>query len=123
LNEAVLGVKSMSPLPPIIQDHLDAIRGLCLQYGVERLEVFGSVCTPAFDAATSDVDFLVTYPDGYDFGPWLSRLQDLEAALGDLLHRDVDLVTVNALNNRWFRREANKTRKVIYDASQISEVA
>ena len=34
-----------APLPPIIAPHLDAIRALCRQYGVARLEVFGSAAT------------------------------------------------------------------------------
>jgi predicted nucleotidyltransferase len=81
---------------------------------VARLEVCGSACTPEFDPGRSDIDFLVEYPPGYDFGPWLSRLQELEEALGDLLGRKVDLVTTSALRNEWFRREADKTRRVIY---------
>lgn len=96
---------------------------ICRRFGVARLEVFGSVCTPAFDPASSDVDFLVAYPPDDDSGPWLSRLQDFKAALGIVVGRNVDVVTVAALNNRWFRREAHKTRLVIYDASKVSEVA
>jgi predicted nucleotidyltransferase len=113
----------MARLIPLVEDHLDEIRALCLEYGVARLEVFGSVSTPEFDPGRSDIDFLVAYPDDYDFGPRLARLQELEEALAAVLHHDVDLVTTNALNNRWFRREAEKTRRTIYDASQISEVA
>ena len=96
---------------------------LAREYGVARLEVFGSICTPDFDSECSDVDFLVEYPPDYDFGPWLARLQDLERALGQLLGRDVDLVMSSALRNKWFRREADKTRTVIYDASEVAEVA
>lgn len=110
-------------MPMIIQEHLPAIRALCRDYGVERLEVFGSVCTPAFDSHRSDVDFLVAYPPDYDFGPWLGRLQDLEADLAHLLGRRVDLVMVSALENAWFRREADKTRLVIFDATAHAEVA
>jgi len=106
-----------------IEEHLAAIWVLCREYGVARLELFGSAGTDAFDAGRSDVDFLVEYPAGYDFGPWLGRLQDLEAALAVLLGRDVDLVTTSALRNKWFRREAEKTRRVIYDAANIAEVA
>jgi hypothetical protein len=40
-----------------------------------------------------------------------------------LLQRKVDLVMVGALRNKWFRRLANQTRTVIYDASKIAEVA
>ncbi len=106
-----------------IERHLPAIRALCREYGVARLDLFGSAATDAFDPERSDVDFLVTYPPDYDFGPWLSRLQDLEGSLASLLGRKVDLVTTSALRNTWFRREAEKTRCVGYDASQDAEVA
>jgi predicted nucleotidyltransferase len=106
-----------------IDQHLDAIRALCREYGVARLEVFGSVCTDEYEANRSDVDFLVEYPNGYDFGPWMARHQDLEEALANLLGRKVDLVMTSALRNKWFRREADKTRQVLYDASKVAEVA
>ena len=108
---------------PLIEEHLEAIRDLCREYGVARLEVFGSAATDAFDPARSDIDFLVEYPPDYDFGPWLGRVQDLEQALADLLGRKVDLVMTAALRNKWFRREADKTRTVIFDAAQVAEVA
>jgi predicted nucleotidyltransferase len=107
----------------LIERNIEAIRALASEYGVARLEVFGSVCTPAFDPTTSDVDFLVAYPPNYDFGPWLARLQDLETSLAEVLGCKVDLVMASALRNKWFRREAQKTRRVIYDASTVAEVA
>jgi predicted nucleotidyltransferase len=108
---------------PSVEQHRGAIAALCREYGVARLEVFGSAATEAFDPDRSDIDFLVTYPPGYDFGPWLARFQDLEDALASLLGQEVDLVMPSALKNRWFAREAAKTRTVIYDASTIPEVA
>jgi len=90
---------------------------------VARLEVFGSAVTDAFDPDRSDVDFIVFYPPDYDFGAWLSRFQELEEALTDVVGRPVNLVMESALKNRWFAREAAKTRTVVYDASQIPEVA
>lgn len=108
---------------PIIEQHKAAIEALAREYGVARLEVFGSVCTPEWDPARSDVDFLVEYPDDYEYGLWLSRFFDLERALTELLGRDVDLVMTSALRNKWFYREAAKTRRVLYDASTVSEVA
>ncbi len=107
----------------LIDQHRDAIRELCREYGVVRLELFGSATTDAFDPDRSDVDFIVTYPPDYDFGPWLTRFQELEESLAEVLGRDVDLVMTSALRNRWFNREAEKTRTVVYDASEISEVA
>jgi predicted nucleotidyltransferase len=108
---------------PVIAEHLPAIRELCREFGVARLEVFGSVCTPEFDPERSDVDFLVSYPDDYDFGPWLKRYFDLNERLASLLGRPVDLAMTGALRNKWFRREAAKTRTPIFDASEVAEVA
>jgi uncharacterized protein len=108
---------------PIIDIHREAIQALCREFGVARLEVFGSVVTDAFDPERSDIDFIVTYPEDYEFGPWLKRYVELGERLEALLGRDVDLVMPSALGNRWFRREADKTRTVLFDASQISEVA
>ncbi len=108
---------------PLIDRHREAIHDLCRVYGVARLELFGSAATDAFDPDRSDVDFIVAYPPDYDFGPWLSRFQELEDALADELGRDVDLVMTSAFRNRWFAREAAKTRTVIYDASEVPEVA
>lgn len=108
---------------PSIETNLPVIVELCREYGVARLELFGSAATKAFDPEKSDVDFLVSYPDDYDFGPWLARFQDFEKALSAALGLDVDLVMTSALRNPWFRREAAKTRTVIYDASEVSEVA
>ncbi len=95
---------------PLIDDNVEAIRALAREYGVARLEVFGSVCTPDFDPARSDVDFLVEYPEGYDFGSWMGRFLEFHRALADLLGHDVDLVRTKALDNKWFRREANRIR-------------
>ncbi len=108
---------------PPIAEHLESIQALCREYGVLRLEVFGSVCTPEFDAERSDIDFLIEYPDEYDFGPWLKRFFALEEELARLLGRKVDLVMTGAVKNKWFRREAAKTRVLIFDASEVAEVA
>ncbi len=107
----------------LIDDHRDELTALCREFGVARLEVFGSAVTDAFDPDRRDVDFLVEYPADYDFGPVIERFFDLKARLAALLGRDVDLVMVSALKNRWFIREAAKTRTVIYDAGAVARVA
>jgi predicted nucleotidyltransferase len=108
---------------PEIKQHIPAIQALCREYGVAKLEIFGSAVTDEFDPERSDVDFLVTFPEDYDFGPWIGKLFDMEEELARVLGRDVDLVMLSALENKWFRREAEKTRTVIFDASEVSEVA
>lgn len=108
---------------PVIADNLEAIRALGREFGVVRLEVFGSICTDEFDPETSDIDFLVEYPDDYDFGPWDARMNQLRRALTDVLKYKVDLVEVRALRNPWLDREAARTRQVIYDAAEIAQPA
>ena len=101
---------------PLIAEHLETIRALCREFGVARLEVFGSVCTDAFDPERSDIDFLIEYPEGYEFGPWLGRYFDLKDRLESLLGRPVDLVMTGARKNKFFIRAMNETRQLLYAA-------
>lgn len=108
---------------PLISDNIDAIRTLAREFGVVRLEVFGSVCTDEFDPETSDIDFLVEFPEGYDFGPWHAKFHAMQRALSAVLDHPVDLVDVWALRNPWFSREAGMTRRVVYDAADIVQTS
>ncbi|MGE3797304.1 MAG: nucleotidyltransferase family protein [Thermomicrobiales bacterium] len=107
----------------VVERHRKEIAELCRQFGVERLEIFGSASADHTGIVPGDIDFLVFYPPGHDVGPWMSSAFALESALSTLLDYPVDLVMEKALENRWFRREAAKTRTVIYDARQIAQVA
>lgn len=89
---------------------------LCRDYGVARLEVFGSAAGESFDANRSDVDFLVEFLPDVDLGPWLTRYFDLRDELARLLGRSVDLVMISALRNPYFIREVNRTRELLYAA-------
>ena len=75
----------------VIEDRLDAIAGLCREYGVQELAVFGSALRDDF-SAESDIDFLVVFRDT-DYGPFLEKLTDFENALAALLGHPVDLTT------------------------------
>ena len=81
------------------------------------------VDTAPFDPGRSDVDFLVEYPEGYDFGPWLRRRHEFRRALEALLGRRVDLVGFDALSDRDFSDAAASTRSLIFDASDLPQVA
>lgn len=100
---------------PLIANNLEAIRALCREYGVVRLEVFGSVVTDEFDPVRSDVDFIIEYPPDYDFGHWLARYFELRERFESLLGRSVDLVMVGAMKPR-FVRVADETRRLLYAA-------
>ncbi len=108
---------------PLMEDNRDAIEVLCREFGIACLEVFGSIVNGEFDPERSDVDFIAEYPEGYDFGIWLSRYFELEDRLEGVLGRPVDVLIPSALKNRWFRREANTTRMELFNASKIAEGA
>jgi predicted nucleotidyltransferase len=100
----------------LLQTNLDKLAKLCRDYGVARLEVFGSAANESFDPARSDVDFLVEFRPEVDLGPWLARYFDLRDRLSTLLGRNVDLVMMSALRNPYFIREVNRTRELLYAA-------
>lgn len=105
---------------PEVQKHIPEIQALCREFGISRLEIFGSAVTGEFDPETSDVDFLVTYPDGYDFGPWGERYVRFADNLESILGRRVDVVMDRAFRrkkNPYFQKSVNASRKAIYDAS------
>lgn len=106
-----------------IAERHDEIVALCRRYGVRRLEVFGSATTGAFDPLTSDIDFLVEYPDGYDYGLWHERFFALKDDLRFVLGRPIDLVKTNATNNDAFWTSVNASRETIYDGPTVADVA
>lgn len=98
---------------PHIQAHKAELHALCRQYGVERLALFGSATSEAFDAASSDLDVIVQFADtspGY-----ADRYLNFAEALEALFGRDVDLVTERSISNPYFRKSADSTREVVYD--------
>jgi predicted nucleotidyltransferase len=95
----------------------EALRALCRDYGVRRLDLFGSAATQdRFDAETSDLDFIVEFEPGQPFGPWMKHYFDFKRELERLFQRPVDLVLASALKNPLLIREVNRTRTVLYAA-------
>lgn len=105
------------PMHPEVTQYLDEIRAAAERYGVAKLEIFGSAMTERFDPERSDVDFLVHYPPGYNFGSFGKRLFDLEEELAAILHRSAHLVMTSALVKEHFRESADETRVTIYESS------
>jgi len=101
---------------PLVESKRDALGVLCRQYGVARLELFGSAATGTCDVDAKDLDFLVEFLPGQSLGPWLAHYFDLQAALERLFGRSVDLVMTGALRDPSSIREVNRSRKVLYAA-------
>lgn len=98
---------------PLI-DHREDIARLCREFGVERLEVFGSAADGRFDPARSDFDFIVRLASRDE--PSLARrylgfIDALEALLG----RHVDVLSDGPIENPYLRQAVNATRRTIHD--------
>jgi uncharacterized protein len=90
---------------------------LCVRFGVEQLELFGSAASDeAFDPRRSDLDFIVQFRADQDLGPWLRRYFEFRDELSTLFGFPVDLVMASAMKNPYFIQEANRTRRLLYGA-------
>jgi uncharacterized protein len=100
-------------LPAVIEQKRPAIEALCLQYGVDRLFLFGSAATGRFDAARSDLDFIVEFNDRASKGfanPYFRLLEAFEV----LFQRKVDLITEQSLENPYRRRRIEAEKIPLY---------
>jgi predicted nucleotidyltransferase len=100
---------------PLVRQNLSAVERLCTQHGVRRLELFGSATQDRFDAAWSDLDFLVEF-NVLQPAAHADAFFGLLFALEDLFGRRVDLVESTAIHNPYFRRAIEPTRLVLYAA-------
>jgi predicted nucleotidyltransferase len=105
----------------IITDNLPAIRAICEQFGVARLELFGSAARDDFDPETSDVDVIVEFLD-YQAGI-ADRYFGLTDALQDLLGRPVDITSARKLSNPYFLDEIEADRTTLYGPEDRSAAA
>lgn len=100
----------------VLDRHADEIAELCRRYGVVRLEVFGSAARGEdFDAARSDVDFLVAFAGEAAVSP-LEQVFGLARELEAVLGRPVDLVEAGAVRNPYLRARIERSRRVVYAA-------
>ena len=99
----------------VIEDKRAELDELCGKFRVRRLELFGSAADGSFDAATSDLDFLVEFlplKSGEHFDTYFGLLE----ALQELFQRRVDLVMTKAIKNPYFLKSFNRMRVPLYAA-------
>lgn len=72
-----------------------------------------SPATEAFDAARSDIDFVVDFEELRDQGLF-KRYFGLKEELEALFGRPVDLVMADAMKNPFFIESVNRTRQPVY---------
>lgn len=106
---------------PIVSDNLNEIRAICEQFGVARLELFGSAARGDFNPETSDIDVIV---DFLDYGLGVSdRYFGLVDALEELLGRSVDVTFARKLTNPYFMDEIEEDRTTLYGPEDRSAAA
>jgi predicted nucleotidyltransferase len=98
------------------QLHLDHIRALCENLGVERLELFGSAVREDFDQNSSDLDFLVTFTPALGGKSLAERYLALAEGLEGVLGKPVDLMTQSSLHNPFLRESIESEKRTVYAA-------
>ncbi len=99
----------------VIEESRPEIEALCRTLGIRRLDLFGSAVGDSFDLDSSDVDVLVEFDvrPGFDYlGSYFGLKEGLERLLG----RPVDVVSVTAIRNPYFRDRVMRTRETLYAA-------
>lgn len=94
----------------------EEIAVLCRQFGVRRLELFGSAARGDFDPATSDVDFILEMDDApANFtGRYFRFIEAMEALLG----RQVDVISDKRRSNPYLWASIDRDREVIHDGAR-----
>jgi len=104
----------------VIDKQKREIEALSLRFGVQWLDLFGSAAADTFDAAASDIDFLVEF---WDRSPgYARRWLSLEEELGELFRRKVDLVIDDAITSPEFREIADRHRVRVYERTSDKAV-
>jgi uncharacterized protein len=95
----------------LIRAHLPEVSALCRQYGVRRLEPFGSAADD--HEVIGDLDFLVEF-EALDPATYANAYFGLLEALERLFGRPVDLVMTSAVTNPYFLQDIRRNRTVVY---------
>jgi uncharacterized protein len=96
----------------LVEQNREQIATLCQRHGVKRLELIGSGARGDFDAARSDLDFLVEFDDRGWQGS-AKRFFGLLFGLEDLFHRRINLVDRVAAT-KGFLNVAEQHRDMLY---------
>jgi len=97
----------------LIDQNIDKLIELCLNYKVRELYIFGSVLTDKFNDS-SDIDFLVQFGQ-VDILDYFDNYMDFKEKLEVLLNRPVDLIENQAIRNPIFRKIVDRDKILVYE--------
>ena len=84
----------------------------CREFGIRRLEVFGSsVRSPA---AARDVDLLVDFGD-HPVKGFSSAFFGFKEKLEQVFGKPVDIITGDSLGNPYFRQSVEASKQLVYE--------
>ncbi len=92
--------------------NINRIKTLCEQYKVRTFSAFGSVIRDDF-SNESDIDFVVDFDENDPF-KYTDLYFQLKDKLEELLNRQIDLIEYRAIKNKYFRKELDETKVLIY---------
>ncbi len=96
----------------IVEANIETIRDLCRRHKVNKLFLFGSVLTGRFKN-DSDIDFIVDFK-GVELYDYADNYFDFKSALENLLHRKVDLLEDQAVQNPYLRQSVDSSKQLVY---------
>ena len=88
------------------------LAAFCRANGIRKLSLFGSVVRDDF-TPESDIDVLVEFEEGKTPG---FRYFGIQRELGEMLGRNVDLLTPDGLS-KYYRDEVLRQAELVYDAA------
>ena len=97
----------------VIDQNIDKLIKLCMNYKVTELYIFGSVLTDKFNDS-SDIDFLVQFGQ-VDILDYFDNYMDFKEKLELLLNRSVDLIENQAIRNPVFRKIVDRDKILVYE--------
>jgi len=98
----------------IVEEKSEEIQKTCKEHKVGALYAFGSVASNTF-SEESDIDLLVIFGQGYEFGAF-AQYFDFKEKLETILNHPVDLVCYQAIRNTVFKHEVDTTKKLLHAA-------
>lgn len=100
----------------LIERNIQKIIELCKKYRVKKLYVFGSILTDRFND-DSDIDFSVDFDSesiNREQLDWADIFFNFLHELENLFERKIDIVFDNNIKNKYFKRELDQTKQLIY---------
>lgn len=95
-----------------VERNIHSIHNLCVNHGVEKLYIFGSILSDRYNEQ-SDIDFVVRFRN-IELLRYADNYFDFKFSLEELLNRPVDLLEEPSIKNPYFIESFNETKKLIY---------